>query len=764
MPVNVRRITLESIASLCIALAMALVLAHVAFAGLPDNRAYEMVSPVEKGGNVYMPDLALPDAGGEHVVVDGGVSNSPLSSGSSWMAETRTPTGWQGVQVGPRPGPETFYLEQRETGVVAVSADFSRFAFQTFMSLEPRDSGTSSDVYVRNGPAGPFEWVTGPPAPTIKNEGAPVGCVSPLLCIDNSVEFAGASSDLSDVVWSQPAPILTPPESLPQSPPDTHAHGDEVYESLGGAGGIDQLVGLIPVQGEAECDPSRGDCVVPPCGAAMGNATLEGGYNDEGFAPTLGAVSKSGSQVIFASPDPNTEGSPECSPAEIYIKDGSTRVIRASASQKPGGDPNGPHRKTYAGSAEEGGKITTVYFTSSEELTEDANTGAVDQGNDLYSYSLGTGRLTDLTPDGKSSDSNGAGVLEFIGAATDGSRVYFTASGALAPGATSGQPNLYVYNTISGQTNFIAPGQGIKGPNAGLGFKHASPAFEENSTSDVTPDGEHLVIASRERLTAYNNYGPDCVIGFGGARSAGLCNEIYLYDAPTGNLVCTSCSPTGAPPAGGARLTKEEYTEGGSFFNSNAGTLPRPQVVSDDGTRVFFDSPDQLTIEAPKPTTTQAVGTLTARGEFEPNVYEYEDGQVHLIATGAALLGTTPSGGDVFFDTYSQLAPQDRDGSPDVYDARVDGGFPALAPAACSGTSCQGTPATPPIFATPSSVTFNGVGNFPSSTVPSLTKSKTKPRVKPAKCKKGYVRKKSKCVRAAKAEKQRHSEHGKGRK
>ena len=101
---------------------------------------------------------------------------------------------------------------------------------------------------------------------------------------------------------------------------------------------------------------------------------------------------------------------------------------------------------------------------------------------------------------------------------------------------------------------------------------------------------------------------------------------------------------------------------------------------------------------------------------LEPNVYEYENGRVYLIAPAAKLLTSTPGGNDVFFDTIAQLVPQDTDGSPDVYDARVDGGFPVLAAPACTGTSCQGAPAPAPIFATPAGVTFNGVGNFAATT------------------------------------------------
>jgi hypothetical protein len=56
---------------------------------------------------------------------------------------------------------------------------------------------------------------------------------------------------------------------------------------------------------------------------------------------------------------------------------------------------------------------------------------------------------------------------------------------------------------------------------------------------------------------------------------------------------------------------------------------------------------------------------------------------------------------------------QDTDVAGDLYDVRINGGIGSVTPPQCTGTGCQGIPGAPPIFATPSSVTFEGVGNFP---------------------------------------------------
>jgi hypothetical protein len=113
--------------------------------------------------------------------------------------------------------------------------------------------------------------------------------------------------------------------------------------------------------------------------------------------------------------------------------------------------------------------------------------------------------------------------------------------------------------------------------------------------------------------------------------------------------------------------------------------------------------------------------------------------------------GASESGSDVFFTTRDQLVPADQDELEDMYDARVDGGFQELTPPACTGTGCQGVPGAPPIFATPSSVTFAGVGNFESTVASTPGKAKSKSKRKTVRCAKGKKRVRGKCVKHKKA-------------
>jgi len=113
-------------------------------------------------------------------------------------------------------------------------------------------------------------------------------------------------------------------------------------------------------------------------------------------------------------------------------------------------------------------------------------------------------------------------------------------------------------------------------------------------------------------------------------------------------------------------------------------------------------------------------------------VYEWHDGQVSLISSGG---GTEPwitdSGQDIFFLTTQPLTPGDSGTEKDIYDARVDGGFPVMTSAPCSGEACQGSMTLQPQPpGTSASAAFNGPGSPPAAEAPSAnpnSKAKSKP-------------------------------------
>jgi hypothetical protein len=128
--------------------------------------------------------------------------------------------------------------------------------------------------------------------------------------------------------------------------------------------------------------------------------------------------------------------------------------------------------------------------------------------------------------------------------------------------------------------------------------------------------------------------------------------------------------------------------------------------ISENGEQVFF-------------TTAEALVPQDSNGVND--VYEWDNGQVYLISDGVAPGGSVlwtvnPSGENVLFSTADQLTSSDGDTAWDVYDARVDGGFPAPpTPASCSGEACQGSPPTAGALPSPGSATLTGTGNIASA-------------------------------------------------
>jgi hypothetical protein len=370
----------------------------------------------------------------------------------------------------------------------------------------------------------------------------------------------------------------------------------------------------------------------------------------------------------------------------------------------------------------------------------------------LYSFDLETEQTTDLsTPVDPAGQADVQGVM---GTSEDGSYVYFVADGTLGEGKNAeerepapGQPNLYLNH--GGEVRFIATlspeDNEFENPGpSGMGDWRADAG---KRTAEVTPDGRNVVFMSRMPLTGYDNLLEGVPL-----------TEVFAYDAQTQRVICASCNPSGeAPIAPAAR----EYTEAtsdlegiwGSFLPTSMSLADQqPRLISENGSRVFFDSIEPL---APRD------------GNGYLDVYEWEasgegscreaGGCIYLLSGGqdpenSYLVGASASGNDVFFVSRAQLVAADRGNEEDVlYDARIGGQVPP-AQESCSGTGCQGIPPSPPIFATPASVTFNGIGNF--APPPGATTSK-----RPAgRCPAGKRRRHGRCVKSKKARRR----HGKG--
>ena len=341
------------------------------------------------------------------------------------------------------------------------------------------------------------------------------------------------------------------------------------------------------------------------------------------------------------------------------------------------------------------------------------------EGEQLFRYDALSESREPLT-------AGGVGVKGVLGASADGESVYVVASGVLAGSGVSGEGtapveepglvNLYLLahgaapvfiaslseadgSQVQPMTStFIGAEGGLFGDwQPGLGHR----------TAGVSAGGGGVVFMSGRALPA---------AGFPGGVGGGV-DEVYLFQAATDQLFCVSCSSSGE--AGG-----------GAFLPVSWSDVHLPEWLADEGNRVFFDSTAPLVAE-------------DTNGRQD--VYEWEregtggctsatavnGGCIYLLSGGTSeadswFIGASQSGDDAFIATRAQLSPEDRNDAFDLYDARVEGVQPVTEPL-CTGTGCQGVPEPAPTFATPSSVTFNGVGNFPP---PVETKPAAKPKPK----------------------------------
>jgi hypothetical protein len=670
-------------------------------AALPDCRAYEQVTPADKGD---AQDL-FPSSGLEkstsatenngYAAEDGNrfllFAESSFAGGNSNHSSyvfTRGATGWTTQSLSPGPGVHGIEAKVFNSNLTEVGVEDLQYPHLAGQEETPIDAD-----YV--GPVG-----------------GPYTTVSSLSYREAAGDetLAGASADMSRVI------IQTKDRALAPGAGGQDEGSNALYESFEGQ------LRLVNVT-------SNGS-LLNPCGAQLGQGGPRAFLEPAGL--THNAVSSDGSEVFFTAPDPDREQdgagcwnattSPQENPPELYMRLDGTSTVEISAPNTGVHDPDGPQPAVYVGASADGSK---VFFVTKAELTADDTGHALE----LYEYDTEAPEGERLVRVSSGESGTAEGNIDFVGAvSSDGLAVYFAAFGDLAQGASplaeaSGYANLYRYDTQTRKTTYIAqtlehgyplnPGQSEGWydnilPRTAEADRPEFLGLNADAEWYTTSNGQYLVFGSSLPLTGYDNAG-SCENLYAGGSSPlwdGKCAELFRYSAADNSIVCVSCA--GGPPVDNARFNR-------SPFEVLSAAPPRP--ISEDGSYVFFE-----TLNALVPQTT----------DKSLHVYEWHDGKISLISSAddpanAYFVGASADGSNVFFGTHAQLVPGDTDIAGDLYDARIDGGFVGVTPALCTGTGCQGIPAAPPIFATPASVTFEGVGNFPPTTGAAAT---VKPKAK----------------------------------
>jgi hypothetical protein len=364
---------------------------------LPDQRGWEMVSPVEKGGGAIAAPESLFGGGDLQASSASGPTSAAISYGSatsftqaagappvSQYLSTRTPSGWVTQNVS-APLSSAAYGDDPDGAPYRVfSGDLGKGLLFGGLPCRGGLGGCPS------------------PNPVIPGSGAPAGFMAYYLTStagyasllsaselshtavdpeDFSVSLAGATEDLSHVVLSSCAALTANATEIPDGSGGCEADAQNLYEASGGS-----LTAISLLPGETHTTPGLGPTEL---------------------AAPIGAISKDGSRVYFSATEDGL----------LYLRDGSQTKEVSSA----GG------AKFQAASA-------------------DGSVAFLTEGGHLFRYLASTQAKTDLTPSGEV-----AGVL---GASADGSIVYYqdatgihkwtsATSTLVAAGAEAAKPSDY---------------------------------------------------------------------------------------------------------------------------------------------------------------------------------------------------------------------------------------------------------------------------------------------------------------------------------
>jgi len=326
---------------------------------LPDCRSFEMATPVNKNGNNALSAFSLARAADD---------GSAITYGSNFGIP-----GGQGSQRLP------FYQASRG------AEDWT-----TTGLLPPASLGEEGRFLVGQLPdlSATYATVTKLDAPIrsalfeLHRDGSPPLQITPFAPggADNTTKlgFAGASADASTLVVQ--AAVALPSEDLGPPIPQSSEAGPNVYAWSRESGQL-QLASVMNSEAETKAKLPKGSWA-GPYDWASGQLATNGGTEGAHYLADQHAVSGDGSVFFTSRSDGNlyerlNPTQPQSAMEtvggeELCSEPAKACTLDVSGSQRPKPDPGGPQPAAFQTATADGSK---VFFTSSEKLTADANTG-----------------------------------------------------------------------------------------------------------------------------------------------------------------------------------------------------------------------------------------------------------------------------------------------------------------------------------------------------------------------------------------------------
>ena len=647
-----------------------------AAAALPDGRVIELVTPIEING--ASPKLAVPAPSGEAVDFQAKPFGDAASGGNTLYQARRATDGWETTALTPANVAQSKVLAQTAPMFFMPNLDTS--IFTTEQPFSPSEDKGALSLYDESAQG----------ALTLVSQGSQRGTGL------DSATFDGATPDGNEVAFDSAESLVPAATGLEESPyqPDDYLYVRDIPAGSTELVNVNEAGALIDPEGAVL---GNGNDLTFGEPSGPGEASMFTYLAADGFGgTTTHAISADGTKVFFESPTPASDEVELTTDRErkihLYMRKGGKTTVQLDA----GGA--GVAGARYMGASEDGSR---VFFVSDEALPGDEF-----KDTELYAYDTEDEKLTPISVAPEGSPAVNGAVYGVTAIANDGSRIYYVARGKLATNdnaegqsAVEGEPNFYVYDTLTGKNTFIAQlGQDEVEPESGhVGWLASYLDVERPAVP--TPNGEVLVFVSRRDLTGENANGTA---------------QVYRYDAKSEALTCISCGPTATGSAAiGIAGGGPEGAVGGGSYDPPGQSAP----MSSNGERIFFETESGLVPEdenTDSPPSELGSGALTQEVPTNIDVYEWENGHVWLISSGqpgfTKLQGVTPSGNDALFTSSVSITGAAPSGYVSLYDARVDGGFPSApqnASASCESIeSCQGAFGGPPTFPVPGTSTL----------------------------------------------------------
>jgi DNA-binding beta-propeller fold protein YncE len=633
---------------------------------LPDCRAYEMVSPVDKlGGDALLLNREAQESQVNQSALDGGrftystyraFAEPEAAPNTSQYLATRGAAGWSSDAISP---PRRYrvigILNTAASEFTAFSSDLCKGWLLHQTDHPPFAPGAIegyANLYSRTNCEAPpaYEAITRLEAPISEPNNRPEPFVP---------ELQGLSADGACAVFRANARLI--PEASEQL-----SGSEGIYQTYENCGGSLRLVSVLP-EGEASSSPSTAGTL------------SEGGKPDTRSQRVEGAVSGDGERIYWSL---GASG-------KLYVREHARKGQSAIAA----------------------GKCTELEAACTYPVSETVSGGKATfwKANPAGSVALFTleGSLYRFNVATKKSLLVAGEVVGLLGASEDLARIYLVSKEDKDGGgsAAAGQSNIYRYE--NGTLTYVAA---LSATEAAYGSRLSSPVslLPLRHSARVSSDGKTLAFESNAKITGFDN---------AEVNSAKPAAEVYRYSSESGKVLCISCNRSGARPLGRNLGFAGEEDWVSAQLPTWQTQLDPTHPLTDDGTRIFFESYDALVSrdknEALDVYEWEAPGTGSCE-EDSPSFFADNGGCVYLISTGQSeqdsiFLDATPEGSDIFIGTASSLLSQDPD-KLDVYDARVEGGFPSppVPNGECEEGQCQQPEGEPAVQSPGSSAAGQG--------------------------------------------------------